>query len=177
MPKEVQPSVSAKSPQWLASAARGTRAADQPKEPQSLCPNCGHVNRRGELICKRCGIVFDNRMRTRLREDPVIAPPTCSTCGQVYRYGEPVCRGCGAILDSPKQRMQDDTNDFAADLTSGFADAALQPRVGAAQFSQTPIFLDIDGVQLMLPPVEAVVVGRFSGTSSEAQPDIDLSTF
>jgi pSer/pThr/pTyr-binding forkhead associated (FHA) protein len=177
MPKEVQPSVSFKVPVRSAPQGKEPRDPDPPKESQTLCPNCGNAYRPGELLCAQCGIVFDNRIKTRLRDDPVIAPPQCGNCGAVYRYGEPVCRGCGAILDSPKPRMQDDTNDFAAELTGTLNDAEARPKVGAVQFTQTPIFLEIDGIRLMLPPVEAIVLGRFSGTSGDVQPDIDLTSF
>ncbi len=179
MPKEVQSTVAQTMPDRSADN-RGPLSRDSTeldRHQQTVCPNCGRSYRPGELRCPGCGIIFKNRLKTKLREDPVITPPTCPNCGQVYRHGEPVCRECGAILDCPRPRMQDDTNDFALDLISELTDATPPQNIGAAQFSQTPIFLEIDGIQMMLPPVETVIVGRFSGTSPEAQPDIDLTPF
>ncbi len=178
MPKQVQASTTNAMPDGSLERTDDTPAGvrRQRVEP-TVCYNCGQACRPGELLCSHCGVVFNNRLKTRLRDDPDISPPTCATCGQTYRYGEPVCRACGAILDSVRSRLQDDTNDFAPDLTSGLGDSEFRPAVGSVQFSKTPIFLEIDGVQLVLPPLETITLGRFSGTSGDAQPDMDLGPF
>jgi hypothetical protein len=155
----------------------GAAESDGQRAAPTMCRNCGQALRPGELLCTRCGVVFNNRLKTKLRDDPVISPPTCPSCEQIYRYGEPVCRVCGTILNNVKPHAQDDTDDFATDLTVELADAEYRPAVGRVQFTQTPIFLQIEGVRLVLPPVETIIIGRFSGTSVDAQPDIDLGPF
>jgi FHA domain len=180
MPKEVQPSVIYHvlgRPVVSAAPAGKDVVATDPLAESHACPNCGLVCRPGELVCLRCGVVFTNRLKTKLREDPIIEPPTCANCGQVYHFGEPVCRICGSVLSDFKPHRQDDTSELATGLASGSDPSKAASAVGAAQFVQTPIFLEIDGIQLMLPPVEVIIVGRFSGTASDLQPDIDLNSF
>src|SRR4051812_19100129 len=77
-----------------------------------MCPHCGQFYRPGELVCLNCGIVFQNRLATRPREEPAITAPTCSNCGSAHQPGALVCQRCGAILNlSMDSTRRDDTQE------------------------------------------------------------------
>ncbi len=180
MPNETQSEIASQEPDQSAGASRlgdsRPRPANASRET-AICPNCGKTYRPGVLVCPQCGIVLSNRLKTKFREEPVTMSPTCPNCGQVHRRGDPVCRVCGATLNTFKAPLRDDTTDFTAELPDLSGNSEVCAKLSNIQVMQTPIFAEVDGLELMLPFTESVIIGRRSGRSGEGQPDIDLTPF
>jgi FHA domain len=139
------------------------------------CPRCGRTYRPGELACPMCGIVFQDKLKTKRREEPEITPPKCYNCAKPYQPGALVCTGCGVVLDiRPDVVVPVDTKDLTAELAKA---AAKSPgKFGIAPFLPMTIAFEIEGVNILVPFAEAVIIGRLSNTStSEAM--LDLKAF
>lgn len=92
---------------------------------------------------------------------------SCPSCKQPYLPGEVVCSHCGMSLIRNGQTgylsLPDEPVTFER-----------EPRGDAFTNRQRPISLHVKTHMLVLPPVESLVIGRFSADSSDAQPDFDL---
>ncbi len=138
------------------------------------CPRCGQMYRPGVLACPRCGIIFQDRLKTREREEPELPLPTCYNCGKPHAAGAVACPACWIVFSASFDlSSQVDIKDFTPMLEPMSTSSR---NVGSLPETMTTIILEVDGVHLLVPPAETVIVGRFSSSGHE-QPTLDLSRF
>ncbi len=156
----------------LTTPAESPIQLDAPQRP--VCPNCGREFRPGELACLSCGIVFQDKLKTKQREEPEITLPTCSNCGKPHQPDAPACSSCGIVF-SARLALSPlvDTKDLAPTLTHM---STSSKKFGVAPYMPTTIILEIDDIHLLVPVAEDVIVGRVSA-SDGIQAAIDLTHF
>jgi hypothetical protein len=139
------------------------------------CPRCGQEFRPGELACARCGLVFQDRLKTKPRDEDDTTLRKCHNCGTPYLLGALGCAHCGAILNAQVSLLlSEDTHDFSEDLADITTNSL--PPIGAAPFEPTTIVFNIEGEDLLVPVMETVIVGRMHGWDGQ-HPIVDLSPF
>ncbi|HRE48626.1 MAG TPA: FHA domain-containing protein [Aggregatilineales bacterium] len=90
----------------------------------------------------------------------------CVNCGAPFLMGELVCGNCGApLVTGGRTHKMEEVAPPKSDRLAGDAGAG-----------QKPIYLEISGEVIQLPPGEEVVIGRRHGTDT-LQPTVDLSSF
>jgi hypothetical protein len=95
---------------------------------------------------------------------------TCPKCGHNNRVGELACNNCGAPLVTIGRTRAFKDVDEATDPKNW-------PTGEVFVTGQKPILFDIDGQVLSLPIADVLIVGRSSGVTGDASPDVDLSKF
>jgi FHA domain len=165
MPPDDQPSAVGANGKPVEPANISPDGVAQAEPIHPTCPQCGCTYRAGELACASCGIVFADKLKTKQREEPEETLPTCYNCGKEHQRGALVCAGCGVVFSVRLDLLSpEDTNDFSAELSEKPPSRPL-PQIGAAPFVHTSVILEIDGIQLLIPNEEVVIIGR--GDSAE----------
>ncbi|MHB8629670.1 MAG: FHA domain-containing protein [Aggregatilineales bacterium] len=95
----------------------------------------------------------------------------CLHCNHVTPYNSFVCEICGNPFIG--------TNTRRLSLADVQEDETLIGRAWGDAFIESlqPLILEIEGEQIMLPPQDELVLGRWSDSTNAAQPDIDLGDF
>ncbi len=152
-----EPSDLSSGPQFAVNSAPTSIEIEHP-----TCSRCGRLHRPGELVCSLCGIVFEDKLKTKPREETAVAPPTCYNCGKPHQPGALICTGCGVVFTARLDLLApEDTHDLTLDLGDKNS-LKLPARIGTVPFRPTIITFDIDGVQILVPGEEVVIVGRTS---------------
>jgi hypothetical protein len=92
---------------------------------------------------------------------------SCPACKQPYQPDEVICSHCGTSLIRNGQ-----TGYLSLPIEP--LEPGREPRGDAFINRQRPISLHVKTHMLMLPPVESLIIGRYSDSTSDAQPDVDL---
>jgi FHA domain len=95
--------------------------------------------------------------------------PMCPNCGHPHRLGELICPVCGLLLARGGTTQQINLSEIPE---------RKKPRHGQAFVEHSKsICFEVAGQHLSVPLKSAVVLGRGSDISDDAQPDLDLGPY
>ena len=79
---------------WLARPEQEKRGVEAAVSERVACPNCGYLNSRSRVTCKRCR----SRIRGESEDSAAPEPLPCPQCGYVNPRSRVTCKQCGVNL-------------------------------------------------------------------------------
>ncbi len=95
----------------------------------------------------------------------------CSNCLQPYRPGELACPHCGMLLAAgvTTTKLEDEKERPPAPKTLPVGEVFVE--------EQKPIIFEINGVKMILPLANTLIIGRLSELVGDPRPDVNLNAF
>ncbi len=95
----------------------------------------------------------------------------CPNCGQRYLVGELACPHCGLLLAAgiKTTKLESENERPPAPKSVPVGEVFLE--------DQKPIVFEIDGVRMVLPVTNTLIVGRLSEQPDDPRPDVNLNAF